>query len=232
MRNRNMCSLIAIAGLLLTKTAAAIPVSVINEIWMYDHFAQVQTDAGNSRFGDSVCLAACENGWTFRQQISNESGGAFAIAYGHVASFSSATDESFNWGAVGTLAALAHVDDTLTEGRATATAGMHWSPSVSFLVTEPVLFTGTHNLDGFVSGSVLQPGTYWSREFILPDLRVEAEVGETVFQTLTRGIGYNFTAVPAPPAIALLLLGMIGIVGSRSVSPRRTNRGLALGQSQ
>jgi hypothetical protein len=117
----------------------------------------------------------------------------------------------------------------MTDGKARASSGLssYW---VEFLVTEPVIYTGTQSLyvgydtnyyagRAFVTtGMILQPG-YYSNRIRGESVSVSARPGESNFDSVTQTFDFNFARVPVPvPGTILLVASCLGfgVMGRRA----------------
>jgi hypothetical protein len=123
---------------------------------------------------------------------------------------------------------FAEVDAGMTDGKARAQSGLssYW---VEFLVTEPVVYTGTQVLyvgyetnyyagRPFVTtGMILQPG-YYSNRIAGQRVSVAAGPGQSVSDSVTQTFDFNFARVPVPvPGTILLVASCLGfgVMGRR-----------------
>jgi hypothetical protein len=92
-----------------------------------------------------------------------------------------------------------------------------WYTVTSFTVAEAVYYLGRHEIqsaDGIVqSGSVIGPGTYYSmvRDVIDPIYFTIDGAWDSMHQTRSASVIYEFAKVPEPGSLALLAVGLLAV---------------------
>lgn len=205
----------------MSATAVATPVNVTSVYWEWKIDNAVATQPSvDLQIGDAYVRGNRED-YDSTYQAVGVTGDSLSRVQASMRTGTIASDDQFSFGASADISVLAQVSASAVDGLAYSGARLDRF-IVSFEVLEPVLYTGTLSLAAgdatffpsepmFVSGSILQPGLYFNTSVRLLDLVASATAGQAFHFNQSGRYDYDFVSVPEPPAVALLLLGLVGI---------------------
>jgi len=206
----------------VSATAAATPVNLTSVYWEWKVDNVVATQPSEDlQIGDAYIRGNREN-YDLTYQAQSAAGSSVSRVQASMQTGSFGSDDHMSFSALADIAVSAGVGANLASGMASSGARLDRF-IVTFEVLEPVLFTGSFGLGAgdasfnppettFASGSILQPGLYFSTCVRLLDLFASATAGQFLQLADSGRYEYDFVRVPEPPALALLLVGLVGIV--------------------
>lgn len=215
----------------VSATAAATPVNMTSVYWEWKVDNAVASQISEDlQIGDAYIRGNRET-YDSTYHVSGAAGDSTSRVQAHMQTASIESDDHFAFIASADISVFAQLSANATEGMAYAGGSLDRF-ILEFEVFEPVLFTGTFALSAgpasyypstpdFSSGSILQPGLYFNTSLRLLDLVASAAAGQTFDLSQSGRYEYDFVRVPEPPAVALLLAGLIGVaLRRRSMAPR------------
>lgn len=209
-------TMLAIATLLIAQTTLAIPVTGVHGgVLRWDLDWLIQLDDSPSypddfTFGDSI------NGGPYNISL-NDAGREASVSIAGTYStnlFTSA--ELVDFTIFVNLAAAAHVAANLPGAIAQANSGT-MGLIFGVEVLEDVLYTGPTELfsnsggHARLSGSILEPGSYYSSFYDSASVSALAYSGDSVSNAASFGYNFAFASVPTPATLSLIALGVLGI---------------------
>lgn len=206
-------------ALFAAANASATPVSLTSIYWEWkvDH-AVATNPADDLQIGDAY-IRGTRTLYDLTYTADSTTGSSTSRVRAEMQTNTASDDDSFSLSTLVDLQIFGGIDADVTNGLALAGVRLD-RMIVGFEVFEPVIYTGTLALslgnadyfpgDGaFTTGALLEPGRYFNTSLRLLDISRSAAVGETFALNRSGGFDYDFVRVPAPPAIALMLLGLV-----------------------
>lgn len=231
MRSIRDLMLAATLTVAVSSTAAAVPVTLTSAYWEWKVDNVVATHPSNDlEIGDAY-LRNSPSDVDLTFDANGASGSSVSRVTASMRTSAAMSEDQFSFSALADIGVFAEVGDDVTNGMARSGARLD-RLIVSFEVLEPVLYTGSFGLASgradyfpsvatFGSGSILQPGLYFTTCVRLLDLVAAATAGESFQFNESGRYDYDFVRVPEPPAVALLLIGIAGIaLRKRAVAGR------------
>lgn len=205
----------------VSSTAAAAPVNLTSVYWEWKVDNAVATQPSDDlQIGDAYIRDNRES-YDLTYQASGASGSSISRTTASMHTDTLMSDKQLSFSALADIEVFAGVGADVTNGM--AYSGMRLDRFiVSFEVLEPVLFTGSFGLTAgdasyfpadatIASGSILQPGLYFTSCVRLLDAVASAVAGQSFVLNDSGRYAYDFVRVPEPPAVALLLVGLVGV---------------------
>lgn len=220
---RSIRDLILAAALTIavSSTAAAVPVNLTSVYWEWKVDNAVATQlADDLQIGDAY-LRHSPADVDVAYNANGAAGSSLSRVTASMRTGAVTSDEQFSFSALADIGVFAEVGAGATDGIAYS-GGRLDRFIVSFEVLEPVLYTGSFGLAQgpadyfpsaatFASGSILQPGLYFTTCVQLLDLFASATAGQSFALNQAGRYDYDFVRVPEPPAVALMLLGLVAV---------------------